>query len=79
MSVTISTTPRLSASVPALAWDLLALRIGANTPGSSLFDILPDGRLVAVQQGEEEQAVTQVQLALHFDEMVKKKLRTAAK
>jgi len=33
--------PRLSASVPALAWDLVALRIAPNTAGSSLFDILP--------------------------------------
>jgi len=77
--VTISTTPRLSASVPALAWDLVALRIAPNTAGSSLFDILPDGRLVAVQQGEEEQAVTQIQMVLHFDELVKQKLRAAAK
>jgi len=79
MSVTISTTPRLSASVPALAWDLMALRIAPNAPGASLFDILPDGRLLAVQQGEEERAVTQIQMVLHFDELVKQKLRAAAK
>jgi serine/threonine-protein kinase len=79
MSVTLSTTPRLSASVPAPAWDLQALRVAPSSPGASLFDLLPDGRLVAVQQGVDEQAVTQVQIALHFDEVVKKKLRAAGK
>src|SRR6185295_14811520 len=79
MSVTISTTPRLSASAPAPAWDIQALRVAPSSPGSSLFDFLPDGRLVAVQQGVDEQAVTQVQIALHFDEVVKKKLRAAGK
>jgi Tol biopolymer transport system component len=77
MSATITATPQLSASAPALAWDLPALHVVPNNQGGGLWDLLPDGRLVAVQMGEDEEAVTQVKIALHFDEVVKQKLRAA--
>jgi hypothetical protein len=77
MSATITATPQLGASAPALAWDLPALHVVPNNQGGGLWDLLPDGRLVAVQMGEDEEAVTQVKIALHFDEVVKQKLRAA--
>jgi hypothetical protein len=76
-SVSISKAPRLSASAPAMAWDMTALHIVPNSRGTGLWDLLPDGRLLAVQGGEDEDAVTQIKVALHFDEMVKQKLRAA--
>jgi dipeptidyl aminopeptidase/acylaminoacyl peptidase len=77
MSVAVAATPHLSATAPAVAWNVTALHVVPNTFGGALWDLLPDGRLVAVQQGEDEDALTQIRVALHFDEFVKQKLRAA--
>jgi len=79
MSVDITTSPRLSSSAPTQAWNLRALRVPASGVGSGLYDVLPDGRLLAVQGSEEEEEVTQINLVLHFDEVVKQRMRAAAK
>jgi len=79
MSATITRTPNLTASVPVAAWDLAALRVPPNGPGDGTYDLLPDGRLVAVQGSEEEGALTEFKVALHFDQLVKQKVRAAAK
>jgi serine/threonine-protein kinase len=72
MSVTITTTPQLKASVPVEAWDLAALGVADN-----LFDILPDGRLLAIQKGEGEGEITRFDLTLNFFDELKQ--RFAAK
>jgi Tol biopolymer transport system component len=75
----IGRTPNLTASAPIMAWNLATLRVPPNGQGDGLYDLLPDGRLVAVQGSEEDGDVTQVQTALHFDQVVKQKMRAAQK
>jgi Tol biopolymer transport system component len=79
MSVEITSRPALSASPPTLAWNLAALRIPPNSLGSALYDILPDGRLLAVQGSEEEETPTQFNVVLNFDEVVKQRMHAAEK
>ena len=54
MSVTIVMKPALSASAPIVAHDLKKLRVNPNA-----WDILPDGRLLAIQRGEGEDDITE--------------------
>jgi eukaryotic-like serine/threonine-protein kinase len=79
MSAEITSRPTLSASPPILAWNLAALRVPPNGRGSALYDILPDGRLLAVQGSEEEETPAQFNVVLNFDEMVKQRMRAAGK
>ncbi|HMI32317.1 MAG TPA: hypothetical protein VK527_11325, partial [Candidatus Limnocylindrales bacterium] len=79
MSTEITSKPTLSASPPILAWNLAALRVPPNGLGSGLFDILPDGRLLAVQGTEEEEIPSQFNLVLNFDDVVKQRMRAAGK
>jgi len=79
MSVEITTRPGLTATPPTLAWNLAALGIPPNRIGNALYDVLPDGRLLAVQKGPEEQNPTQANLILNFDEVLKERMRAAAK
>ena len=74
MSSTISSSPILSATVPTVAWDLDALRVV-----SGLVDILPDGKLLAIQKGEGEDEITRFDLALNFFDELKAKMRDARK
>lgn len=61
MSVTIETIPELKASTPALAYDLRNLRVNL-----SQWDILPDGRLLAIQRGEQEDDIREFNLVLNW-------------
>ncbi|TMQ56832.1 MAG: serine/threonine-protein kinase [Candidatus Eisenbacteria bacterium] len=79
MSVGITSRPGLTATSPTLVWDLAALRIPPNRLGAALYDILPDGRLIAVQKGPEEQNPTQANVILNFDEVLKERMRAARK
>ncbi len=74
MSSAIVASPRLGATVPAVAWDLDALRVV-----SGLIDFLPGGRLLAIQKGEGEDEITRFDLALNYFDELKAKLRGAAK
>jgi Tol biopolymer transport system component len=74
MSSMIAATPRLSATPPALAWDLDALRIV-----SGLVDLLPDGKLLAIQKGEGEDEIKRFDLALNFFDEMRAKVRDAQK
>ena len=66
MSVTVSASPSLSASAPVQVHDLRKLR----SVGSSTYDVLPDGRLLIIQNGEEEDDITQFNVVLGwFDEV----------
>ncbi|HEY3155618.1 MAG TPA: protein kinase [Candidatus Eisenbacteria bacterium] len=76
MAVQVAAVPELQASSPAEIWDLDALRIPAD---SSLFDILPDGRLLMVQRGEGEDELTRFDVVLNFFDEVKQKMRAAGK
>jgi hypothetical protein len=74
MSVSVERSPRLTASAPVLAWDLDALRVAED-----LCAVLPDGRLLAIRKGQEEDEITRFDVALNFLEELKAKLRAAGK
>jgi Tol biopolymer transport system component len=61
LSVTIATKPALSATSPILAYDLNKLRVNPN-----LWDILPDGHLLAIQRGEGEDEVNEFNVVLNW-------------
>jgi hypothetical protein len=61
MSVTIETKPELKASTPALAYDLKKLRVNLAD-----WDILPDGSLLAIQRGEQEDDIREFNLVLNW-------------
>jgi Tol biopolymer transport system component/predicted Ser/Thr protein kinase len=61
MSVTISVKPALAASTPAPAYDLKKLRVGGGE-----WDIMPDGRLFAIQRGEDEGDITVFNVVLNW-------------
>jgi Tol biopolymer transport system component len=61
MSVAISVTPKLTASSPVVAYDLRKLRVNPTE-----WDIMPDGRLLAIQKGEGEDEITVFNLVLNW-------------
>ena len=61
MSVTIQTTPELSGSAPVMAFDLEKLRVNPYS-----WDILPDGRLLAVQRGRGEDEVREFNIVVNW-------------
>ena len=61
MSVDISVTPKLTASAPVVAYDLKKLRVNPTE-----WDIMPDGRLLAIQKGEGEDEITVFNLVLNW-------------
>jgi serine/threonine-protein kinase len=61
MSVDISVTPKLTASVPILAYDLKKLRVNPTE-----WDVMPDGRLLAIQKGEGEGDITDFNVVLNW-------------
>jgi hypothetical protein len=61
MSVAISVTSSVAASAPVLAYDLKQLRVN---PGD--WDIMPDGRLLAIQKGEGEDDITSFNVVLNW-------------
>jgi Tol biopolymer transport system component len=61
MSVAISATPRLAASAPVIAYDLKKLRVDQGE-----WDIMPDGRLFAIQRGEGEDDIAIFNVVLNW-------------
>jgi Tol biopolymer transport system component len=61
MSVDIETKPALSATAPIVVQNLNKLRIG---PGA--WDILPDGRLLAIQRSEAEEDLREFNVILNW-------------
>jgi serine/threonine-protein kinase len=61
MSVDISVTPKLTAAAPVVAYDLKKLRVNPTE-----WDIMPDGRLLAIQKGEGEDDITDFNVVLHW-------------
>jgi hypothetical protein len=72
MMVNIRTTPFLEASQPRIAYDLRQLQIAGNEGGQ--WDILPDGRLIAIQKGEGEQDVSSFSIVLNWIDEVRRRL-----
>jgi len=65
MSVEITVTPKLAATVPVVAYDLKKLRVNPTE-----WDILPDGQLLAIQKGEGEGDITVFNVVLNwFDDL----------
>jgi Tol biopolymer transport system component len=74
MAASIQTKPTLSASAPVVVHDLKKLRV---SPAE--WDALSDGRLVAIQKGEGEDDLTQVNIVLNwFDELRMRTTKSAA-
>jgi len=77
MAVQVAAAPQLQASPPSEVWDLDALRIPPSR--GRLYDMLPDGRLLAVQRAEGEDEPTRFDVVLNFFDEVKQKMRAAGK
>jgi Tol biopolymer transport system component len=74
MAVAIASEPRLTAAAPGEAWNLEPLRIPA-TQGGPLMKVLPGNRLLVIQKGANEDEITRYELALHYDEAIRDKMR----
>jgi hypothetical protein len=74
MAVSIGSEARLTAAVPVEAWNLESLRIPATARGP-LMRILSGNRLLVVQKGANEDEITRYELALHYDEVIREKMR----
>ena len=68
MVTEIRQEPRLAASDPKVKCDLRLLGCVSS------FDILPDGHLLTIKQGENEENVDQLEVVLNFDQEVKAKI-----
>ncbi len=68
----------LTATRPRDVWDMVALRVAPSQLGS-LYDILPDGRLLAAQSPEEEYFPTQAEILLNVTDEIEKRMKAAGK
>ena len=68
-SVPISKEPTLTIGTPKIAFDPTPkdLQVGR-------VDLLPDGRLIAIQSGEDEHEITHVNLILNWDSELSQKV-----
>lgn len=66
----ITMLPRPSAAPPFEAWDLAPLRVARI-----LYDVLPDGHLLAIQKSPGEDEITRFDITLNFFEDLKSKMR----
>jgi len=73
MSVGLRTRPSFSVGRPSALWNLDRLRLA---DGRAL-DILPDGRLLLAQKGEEEDQITSYQVVLNFFDELRKRTKEA--
>jgi len=72
-SVTIGTQPTLSVSPPVVAHDLKKLRVNQFE-----WDVMPDGRILAIQKGEGEDDITQFNLVLNWSQELRQRMAKAA-
>jgi serine/threonine-protein kinase len=71
MSVDIAATPKLTASAPVVAYDLKKLRVSELE-----WDIMPDGRLLAIQKGEGEDDITDFNVVLNWSDELRTRMTT---
>jgi serine/threonine-protein kinase len=69
MSVPVSTSPMLTVGAPVQALDLEKIRVDDRD-----FDLLPDGRLLVIQKGEEEDDITRDNIVLNWTEELARKV-----
>jgi Tol biopolymer transport system component len=69
MAVTIDARAGLSSSAPTRAYDLRTLRIG-----TSQWSVLPDGRLLAIRKGEDEDDVRVLNVVINWSEQLRRLL-----
>jgi len=69
----ITRTPGLAAAAPRIIWDLSAIGAAVELSGTP-YDILSEGRLLAIRRGPEEGEITHYDLALNFDQELKAKV-----
>jgi serine/threonine protein kinase/Tol biopolymer transport system component len=69
MSVDITVMPRLSASAPVMAYDLKKLRVNPKE-----WDVMPDGRLLAIQKGEGEGDITDFNIVLNWSDELRARM-----
>jgi dipeptidyl aminopeptidase/acylaminoacyl peptidase len=73
LETTITRAPRLTASTPRELWSLRDLKLSQQ-----IYSMLPDGRVLAVQQGEAEDDVRSMEVILNFPTLMKERLERAA-
>jgi hypothetical protein len=61
-----------------LRWNLDQIRAAGRGVGGT-FDVLPNDQLVAVQKGEGEDELTQVDVILNFFEELRRKMKAGRK
>ena len=67
----VATRPTLRLSTPIPIWDLNRLRIVSEG-----WDLLPDGRLLGIQKDEAEDEFTRLDVVLHFDRELGRRVRS---
>jgi hypothetical protein len=68
MAAAVSDGPPLTVGAPKFAFDLERLRVDDQD-----FDSLPDGRLLVIQKGEEEDDITRFNVVLNWtDELARR-------
>jgi hypothetical protein len=72
MMVRVHTTPMLRSDQPEVVYDLRQLRVASDV--ESQWDILPDGRLIAIQKGMGEQDVSSFSIVLNWIDEVRRRL-----
>jgi serine/threonine-protein kinase len=72
MSVDISVAAKLTASAPVLAYDLKKLRVNPAE-----WDVMPDGRLLAIQKGEGEDDITDFNVVVNWLDELRARMTTS--
>ena len=72
MSVAIQTQPALSASAPVMVQDLRKLRVDRRE-----WDVMPDGRIFAIQKGEGEDDITQFNVVVNWSQELRDRMAKA--
>ncbi len=75
MAAALALGPRVDAAPPRQLWDLAALRVPQSMLVTYMIDVAPDGRLFAIQQGDDEAALTSLELVLNFPDELRARMR----
>ena len=68
--VALSVAAKLTASAPVAAYDLKKLHVNSGD-----WDIMPDGRLIAVQKGEGEDDITSFDVVLNWIDELRARMK----
>ncbi len=70
----LSTEPSLNTTEPEAILDLVKLRIANSSDPLMSFDVLPDGRFILVQKGDDETDITQLRIILNWTRELKRRI-----